>query len=333
MTIVPYLVAESMEQEIEIALNKSELQNTSLLEGVQLESVMGLLETCLVRQLKQGEVLLYSGKENHYLYLLLSGQLDVHLKLELDPIAVLEPGEVVGELSVIDRQKTSAHVVAGEDSRVMQFDETTLWCLVEASHHVARNLLFVLSRRLRHGNKVILKSQKLQQEYQRYATIDALTGVFNRRWLDEMLTRQLKRFKSGGGLFSLLLIDVDSFKSYNDTHGHVAADRALHTIAVTLGSTTRPGDMIARYGGDEFVVLLPGIDVSSSRKMGQRLIQTIGTAEIQSLDGNPLPPVTISIGAAQMNPTDTPESFVAGADTALYRAKQGGGNLVNIREL
>ena len=181
-------------------------------------------------------------------------------------------------------------MVAGEDSRVMQFDETTLWCLVEASHHVARNLLFVLSRRLRHGNKVILKSQKLQQEYQRYATIDALTGVFNRRWLDEMLTRQLKRFKSGGGLFSLLLIDVDSFKSYNDTHGHVAADRALHTIAVTLGSTTRPGDMIARYGGDEFVVLLPGIDVSSSRKMGQRLIQAIGKAKIQSLDGTPLPP-------------------------------------------
>ena len=147
------------------------------------------------------------------------------------------------------------------------------------------------------------------------------------------LSMQPKPAQAGGGLFSLLLIDVDSFKSYNDTHGHGAADRALHTVAVTLGSTTRPGDMIARYGGDEFVVLLPGIDVSSSRKMGQRLIQAIGKAKIQSLDGNPLPPVTISIGAAQMNPTDTPESFVAGADTALYRAKQGGGNLVNIREL
>ena len=228
-----------MEIEIKIAVKKSELQNTSLLEGVQLESVMGLLENCPVRHLKQGEVLLHSGRENRYLYLLLSGQLDVHLKLKLDPIAVLEPGEVVGELSVIDRQKTSAHVVAGEDSRVMQLDETTMWGLVEASHQVARNLLFVLSRRLRHGNKVILKSQKLQQEYQHYATIDALTGVFNRRWLDEMLARQWERSKKGGGLFSLLLIDVDSFKSYNDTHGHVAADRALHTVAVSCATATK----------------------------------------------------------------------------------------------
>jgi len=321
-----------MEEEIKIALNSSELQNTSLLEGVQLESVMGLLETCPVRHLKRGEVLLHSGRENHYLYLLLSGQLEVRLKLKLDPIAVLEPGEVVGELSVIDRQQTSAHVVAGEDSRVMAFDETTLWCLVEASHHVARNLLFVLSRRLRHGNRFILKSQQLQQEYQRYATVDALTGVYNRRWLDEMLTRQLERSKKSGGLFSLLLIDIDSFKNYNDTHGHVAGDRALHTVAVTLGSTTRPGDMIARFGGDEFIVLLPGIDVCSSGKMGQRLIQAISNAQIQSLDGNPLPPLTISIGAAQMNPADTPETFVANADTALYRAKQRGGNLVEIKE-
>ncbi len=142
----------------------------------------------------------------------------------------------------------------------------------------------------------------------------------------------MERSKKGGGLFSLLLMDIDSFKNYNDTHGHVAGDRALHTVAVTLDSTTRPGDMIARYGGDEFVVLLPGIDVCSSEKMGQRLIQTVANAQIQSLDGNPLPPVTISIGAAQMNPADTPETFVANADTALYRAKQRGGNLVEIKE-
>ena len=109
-----------------------------------------------MQELKKGDVLISAGHPNHFLYLLLSGRLRIHLEeLTLDPIAILEPGEVVGEMSVIDRQPASAFVVAHEDCRLLVVDENIMWSLVENSHAVARNLLFILSQRLRHGNVLI----------------------------------------------------------------------------------------------------------------------------------------------------------------------------------
>ena len=137
-------------------LEKRELENSLLLTGVELESIRGLLEDCPVRELKPGDVLIPAGQPNHFLYLLLSGRLRIHLKqLTLDPITMLEPGEVVGEMSLVDGRLTSAYVVAEDDCRLLVIEEKIFWSLVEDSHAVARNLLFILSRRLRHGNALI----------------------------------------------------------------------------------------------------------------------------------------------------------------------------------
>ena len=106
-----------------------ELKDVLLFKGVELESLRGVLEGCSVQKLKSGEVLIYSGKPNHSIYLLLSGHLRVQLDLSLQPIAKLEPGELVGEISVVDGQPTTAYVVADEDCRVLVLDESTLWSL------------------------------------------------------------------------------------------------------------------------------------------------------------------------------------------------------------
>ncbi len=137
-------------------LDKKDLKNSLLLRGIELEPILGLLEDCPVREFEEGTVLIHAGKPNRFLYLVLSGRLRIHVEsLDLDPIAVLEPGEIAGELSLIDNQVTSASVVAHEDCRLLELDEKTMWTLVEDSHAVARNLLFILSRRLRHGNAMI----------------------------------------------------------------------------------------------------------------------------------------------------------------------------------
>jgi len=137
-------------------LNKKDLKNSLLFRGIDLEPILGLLEDCPVRELKKGTVLIHAGKPNRFLYLLLSGRLRIHVEnLDLEPIAILEPGEIAGELSIIDNQVTSASAVAHEDCRLLELDEKTMWTLVEDSHAVARNLLFILSRRLRQGNALI----------------------------------------------------------------------------------------------------------------------------------------------------------------------------------
>ena len=146
------------------SFDRKELENTSLLKGVEFESIQDLLQGCPVRNLKKGAVLISAGQPSHFLYLLLSGRLRIHLKLKMRPLTVLEPGEIVGELSVIDGQPASAYVIADEDCRLLALDEKTMWSLIETSHAAARNLLVVLSQRLRDGNRLISLVEKFFNE-------------------------------------------------------------------------------------------------------------------------------------------------------------------------
>jgi diguanylate cyclase (GGDEF)-like protein len=313
----------------ENSLDRDKLESLLLLKGVDLESIRGLLEDCPVQQLKRGEVLIHAEKPNQFLYLLVSGRLRIHLKLDLDSIAILESGEVVGELSLIDRQLTSAYVVAEDDCRLLVLDEETLWSLVDASP-IARNLLFILARRLRHADSLILSNQESQREYERYAFIDGLTSLYDRRWLESMLAWQIIRFKRKPEPLSLLLIGIDDFKQYLDAHGPTAGDRVIHTVARTLLENMRQGEILARYEEAEFIALLLAADAPADEAVGERLREAVSEAKIYSLvsDESPLPSVTISVGVAQLIPEDTLESFVAVARQALNDAREGGDNRV-----
>ena len=144
-------------------LSKHKQNNTSLLRGVKLKSVEDLLNDCPKKELKAGDVLISAGQSHRRLYLLLSGSLRIHLKkLTLDPIAILEPGEVAGEMSLIDLQPSSAYVVAHQDCRLLVLDEKSMWDLVDSCPVVGRNLLFILSQRLRQGN-VLLEASLLER--------------------------------------------------------------------------------------------------------------------------------------------------------------------------
>ncbi len=114
------------------SVGKAELEQIALFRGVDLVSIQGLLDDCEVRQLKAEEILIHVAQANHFLYVTLSGRIRIHLQLNLDPIVVMEAGEVVGELSMIDGQMTSAYVVAHEDCRVLKLDEKTMWSLVDS---------------------------------------------------------------------------------------------------------------------------------------------------------------------------------------------------------
>ena len=311
------------------SVNLGELENIFLLKGVEFESIQGLLETCSVQCLKKGEVLIHAGQPNHFLYLLLSGRLRIHLELELNPIVVLEPGEIVGELSLIDGQLTSAHVAADEDCRLLVLDEKTMWSLVVSCHAFARNLLFVLAQRLRHGNSLILTAQQLQP-VESYAVIDVLTGLHNRYGLDTMLAQEMRHSREGGSTLSSLLFDIDNFNSCNDFYGHRGGDRALYTIARTLREGMGKKGLIARYGGDQFLILMPDTDARTAKETGDRLRGEACEVKIYRANRRPLPPVTLSGGLAQMSEEDTPVSLIAATKWALHQAKSEGGDRLSV---
>ena len=157
------------------------------------------------------------------------------------------------------------------------------------------------------------------------AATDALTGQGNRRALDELLTEQVTIAGKTGQVFSVLMLDIDFFKNINDTYGHIIGDDALRAFAQRVREHLRQGDVCARFGGEEFVVVLPRTTLQTALEVAERLRMGV---EKSPLLTTPLVAVTVSIGAAALIPNQTAQDLLNASDAAVYAAKRGGRNQV-----
>ena len=175
----------------------------------------------------------------------------------------------------------------------------------------------------------MLKEQAL--ELKKLSAFDALTGLANRRSLDDVLGREFRRAARGKLPMAIVMVDIDLFKPFNDTYGHPAGDRCLMDVAKAMqGLVNRPGDMVARYGGEEFIVVLPETDLEGAVAVARELRLGVQALRISHSISRHAGVVTISQGVAASVPTvsDTFESLIAQADVALYAAKRAGRNRV-----
>ena len=155
-------------------------------------------------------------------------------------------------------------------------------------------------------------------------TTDALTGMYNRRFLESRLKEECARQRRYARPFSLLMIDIDFFKKVNDTYGHQGGDLVLQAVAAKAKSLIRSTDFFARYGGEEFCCLLPETDTEAAEKVAEHL--RIQIAEMESRFEGQSIKVTISLGISAFLPDDSPETLLKRADDALYQAKSSGRN-------
>lgn len=161
------------------------------------------------------------------------------------------------------------------------------------------------------------------------AVTDGLTGVFNHRYFQDRLLRDINRAKEEGGNISLLMIDIDYFKQYNDVNGHIAGDVALKEVAAVLRRNLKKDDLVARYGGEEFAVILVGLAREQARLVAERIRTVVAQIDFPNEKVLPTGNLTISIGLAEF-PSDALErgDIIAAADRALYIAKRSGRNRV-----
>lgn len=175
-------------------------------------------------------------------------------------------------------------------------------------------------------HELVRANQELAQRAQASHLIsltDTLTGVGNRRHFDERLASEVERAWRYAQPLSLVLLDIDHFKRINDTWGHEAGDRVLRHIGATLREALRQTDSVSRFGGEEFVVLMPGLPHSEAVAAAERM-----RCMVESLPIEGLPQVTASFGVASLGPGERGERLFAHADAALYRAKARGRNCV-----
>ncbi|UCB54497.1 MAG: GGDEF domain-containing protein [Thiotrichales bacterium] len=312
--------------------NKLMLSRLQLFRNVDLNSATmdQLLSQCNYRTMPEGETLLSPDVENPYLYVIITGRFGIRFGPDDEeiPLTAVEPGECVGEMSFFDSRLPSTQVFASEPSTVLQIDQDILWRMVSSSHEIARNLLYIMSERVRYSNLVIADSFEMQRMYQQFATIDALTGLHNRGWLDDMFEREIRRSERDRLSAALLMIDVDHFKRINDEFGHLAGDRVLVTVGENIKKPLRPNDLVARYGGEEFSVLLPETSVENAVTIAERLRERVSKARPGTFENLKLPGVTVSIGVAGFRPGGSLETLIASADNAMFDAKKAGRNCV-----
>ena len=183
-----------------------------------------------------------------------------------------------------------------------------------------------------------LRLKALNDRLRLSATEDPLTGVANKRELEQALHREWLNAARVGSPLSVLMIDIDHFKQYNDTYGHLEGDQCLLTIAEVLAGACRGGDLLGRFGGDEFILVLPGMDSTAAGKLADRLVETVASHSVPHVASPTSSNVTISVGTATYPSGDTggapgtgrrdeaagPTGLVDAADRALLEAKRTG---------
>lgn len=306
------------------------LQGLELFHGVHPDDIQDLLQRCDRRDVEAGEMLLSPSAGNEHVFIVLSGSLNVHVGSPAAPVlATMETGACVGEMSIIEDRDPSAYVIAAESTHLLVIHQTILWEMVDASHDFAKNLLVVMSERVRSHNKVIAESYGELRKFERHATTDALTGLGNRHSMEESFPREITRCKQDKLPISLIMADVDDFKEFNDTFGHIAGDRVLTAVSRILSKQFRSRDVLIRYGGDEFAILLPQVDAESAFIIADRVRASVSDDTNDGGDSLIQIPIKISMGVAELTENDTLDDFIRAADDALYRAKDAGRDTVS----
>ena len=309
---------------------RSLLDSLELFQDVAPDDVHELLQRCDRRDLGEGELLISPGAKNEHVFIVLSGSLNVHVGApDTPPIATMDVGACVGEMSIIEDRDPSAFVLGAEESHLLVIHQSVLWEMVDASHSFAKNLLVVLSERVRSHNRVIADSFGELKKFERHATTDALTNLANRHTMQELFPLEIQRCIDKQKPASMMMIDVDNFKQFNDMFGHIAGDRALSAVSKVLRSQFRPRDLLVRYGGDEFAVLLPGAELDQALAVAERVRVAVSGSTNDGSDSLIQIPLRISLGVAELEEDGNLDSLTRAADAALYRAKDRGRNIVS----
>jgi diguanylate cyclase (GGDEF)-like protein len=296
------------------------LAGASLFAPLSSEDLRPLAEASEVVVFHAGDRIVNQGDPGESLYLILDGRVEVLARIveggaaTETVVAWMSGGDALGELALLDGQPRSASCVAVNQVRCLRLDRAPFLTALEENWSLSHSLHVVMAQRLRMADMLLAEHSR-----------DPLTGLNNRRALADLYEREAQRVQravrqhGAEAMHPLAVVfcDVNKFKTINDTYGHQVGDEVLRAIAAVLTEASRATDLVARYGGDEFVILLPDAGATGAEQVIHRVKE--------HLDATPPGPVpfTVSLGFALVDPLEPQglESLLTQADMAMYRDK------------
>jgi diguanylate cyclase (GGDEF)-like protein len=307
----------------------AQLRKSRLFENVDLQALEEDLGPCEILSLAKNAVLLQPGVVNTSVYFVMSGEFVVSCDpASNDVIAMLTPCDAIGEISFLDHKPPSTYVVATADASVLVCPESLMWHMLRRRPGFALNMLELLVERFRDTSDKLKDGLARARHFQKRSEIDALTGIYNRSWCNEVFPHQIDLCERLNQPVNLAMLDMDHFKRVNDEYGHPAGDAVLRQAATLIREQLRATDLIARFGGEEFIVMLPCTTTDESLDRLNAVRRHIEQTPFDLPDGQSIR-CTVSIGVATWQLGQDLNALVSLADNALYQAKHKGRNQVS----
>jgi diguanylate cyclase (GGDEF)-like protein len=303
----------------------------STLSDEELQVVSSFFHFC---GYEQGEVIFREGDSGEEMYIVGLGKVGSSIRLAdgtLHEVAEFGAGDFFGEMSILEKAPRSATCAAKEPSALFVLQGSDFYHLMDEqaalSIKIMNRMLDITADRSIRSSEFLSDMVRWGEEARKRAVMDRLTGLFNRRFLEEALQDHLQKAKRSGHPLSLIMMDLDHFREINQSYGAEVGDQLIQALVPVFRSTLRPDDVPARCGGDEFVILLPGTTSEEALALSGRICERVRCLDFFQKLGGPLRSVTSSQGIASFpqHASDF-KSLWERADQALYRAKQMGRN-------
>jgi diguanylate cyclase (GGDEF)-like protein len=305
----------------------------SLLDEAELEALVGRLH---YHEIDAGHLLFQEGDEGSELFIVSSGKISVTVRLQNgveQQIAEFRAGDFFGEMSIFEDATRSASCRIKEKALLLSLHERDFKRLSENHPQVAiklmEKMLNITTMRLRNTSEFVSDMVEWGEEARKRAITDELTGVYNRRFLDDSIDGYFNSAKSAQKPLSLVMIDLDRFREINERHGHQAGDIVIVQAVSVFKGCLRERDIVARYGGDEFTIILPETSLTEACQVAEKIRAGVSRISVTAGEGSTGAKetirVTISQGVASYPDHGADAGVIrAKADEALYRAKEEG---------
>lgn len=306
------------------------LARCRLFSGVPAAVLRDIASSAISRDFAAGAQLITPGKAHPALYVVMRGELGVYADESARiPLLKIGPGDCAGVETIFPRRPAPALVAATQPALVLALSPDLVWDAMQRAPVIALSVLRLLAEQMRDEDPALGGGFDAQNAFDAAARSDSLTGLGNRRWMEDAFERELLRCERSGIPAALLMIDIDRFRNVNNSVGRRIGDAVLARLAELLRRALRPRDLCARFGGEKFCVLLPELGARKAMQAAERLRARIDAQPAQ-ISRDVLVSYSVSIGVAEWRPGQRLDEMVKSAGEALGAAKLAGRNCVQL---